>query len=162
MQSEWKAGIVGWILGGVTMAIFLWFWKYFSMDSNTVTAIATVVLAIITGAYVRLTNSILEEQRITRKINEIEKKLVDFYYPFKKDVIFFKKGPDVVNSRSRLDTQDYMKHVYLCQNKNIRMILKKILDDPDWKFNLQDFENLEKHADEDIETFIKKYYELSG
>ncbi len=45
------------------------------MDSNTVTAGATAVLAVITIWYAISTHKLLKETQVARKINAIEKKL---------------------------------------------------------------------------------------
>jgi hypothetical protein len=59
------------------------------MDSNTVTAGATVVLAAITAFYAYLTNSILKEQRRAIKIAALEKKLENIYSPLEEAIVTF-------------------------------------------------------------------------
>ena len=49
--------------------------------ATIVLAIATVVLAIVSNKYAKSTEKMLEEQRKTRKITEIEKQLEKLYYP---------------------------------------------------------------------------------
>lgn len=53
------------------------------VDSNSITACATIVLVLITGVYAYTTHKILEQSRGQQKIEYIQKKLELFYYPLK-------------------------------------------------------------------------------
>lgn len=59
------------------------------MDSNTVTAGATVVLAVITIWYAISTYKLLKETQVARKINTIEKKLEKVYSPMEEALTRF-------------------------------------------------------------------------
>ena len=52
------------------------------MDSNSVTAWATAILAIITIWYAISTHKLLEETQVARKINAVEKKIRGVLYSF--------------------------------------------------------------------------------
>ena len=59
------------------------------MDSNTVTAGATAVLAVITIWYAISTYKLLKETQVARKINVIEKKLEKVYSPMEEALTIF-------------------------------------------------------------------------
>ncbi|MFA4935655.1 MAG: hypothetical protein WC568_07445 [Candidatus Methanoperedens sp.] len=59
------------------------------MDSNTVTAGATAVLAVITIWYAISTHKLLKETQVARKINAIEKKLEKVYSPMEEALTRF-------------------------------------------------------------------------
>lgn len=66
--------------------LFVFLYAYIlnkKLDINVLAATATVFLAFITFYYASITNSMLEEQQKSRKIEFIEKKFEKFYYPIK-------------------------------------------------------------------------------
>lgn len=126
------------------------------MDSNTVTAGATVVLAVITGVYVYYTHRLLNETQISRKIESIEKKLEEFYYPFKQDINFCKmKSSNDINIKRFFHNREYMKRLYLCENAHILFILKRV-QDPQSIIDVKDITDLQEFVEKDIDKLIKQ------
>ncbi len=104
------------------------------MDSNTVTAWATVILAVITIWYAVSTYRLLEETQVARKIAFIEKRLEKLYYPLR-DVL-----------------QNPMVQVYVGDEKGYFIDLKKI-------DNIIPFQHLaSKELGLSLDEFIKKAF----
>jgi len=106
------------------------------LDSSSVTAIATVVLALVTIIYAYITNSILDDQKKTRKIHELHKKLECFYIPLWQHILLHQYPPNsgdalVFFEEFNKETafKDFMKYMYLCENVEIRSDLERLLDE---------------------------------
>lgn len=104
--------------------------------NSAVTAFATVALVVVTIRYVRLTNSILDEQRKTRKIQEIHKKLECFYIPLWQHILLNQYPPNSEKALKFFEefnketaSKDFMKYMYLCKNKEFRSYLENLLDE---------------------------------
>jgi hypothetical protein len=139
------------------------------LDSTSVTAYATVVLALITIYYAYITNSILNEQKKTRKIEELHKKLECFYIPLWQHILLQQYPP---SSEKALEFyyafnegtayKDFMKYMYLCENKEIRSDLEMLLDSrkrPNLQAGLVSHLNL---IENDIKKINQELKELQG
>ncbi len=105
------------------------------MDSNTVTALATAILAIITIWYAISTHRLLEETQVARKVAFIEKRLEKLYYPLR----------DIVRNP--------VTQVYVGDDKGYFIDLKKI-------DNIIPFQYLaSKELGLYLDEFIKKAFE---
>jgi len=72
-------GIIGiTIFNGLTSQLCA---EQLTMLTTTIMALATIILAIITGWYAYTTHKILDEQKKLRQISDIEKQLEKLYYP---------------------------------------------------------------------------------
>lgn len=72
-------GIIGiTIFKGLTSQLYV---EQLTMLTTTIMALATIILAIITGWYAYTTHKILDEQKKLRQISDIEKQLEKLYYP---------------------------------------------------------------------------------
>lgn len=131
------------------------------MDSNTVTAGATVVLAIITAVYVYYTQKLLNETQNVRKIKAIEKKLEEFYYPLRHEIFKCKSETYGSDTKYRVSHAPFIERLYLCQNVHIRFVLKKFLD-PQSNINEKDFTDLQEYVEKDIEDLVKEVDSLQG
>ncbi len=120
-------------------------WRYVNMDSNTVIAVATVVLAIITAVYAQN----------ARKIKAIEKKLDEFYYPLKHEIFKCKSEKYGNDTKYLVSNASFIERLYLCQNDHIRFVLKKFLD-PQSNINEKDFIDLQEFIEKDIEDLVKE------
>lgn len=103
---------------------------------SVVTAFATVILAVITGIYAKLTYSILDEQRKTRKIKELHKKLQCFYIPLWQHILLHQyPNPDkdaleyYKEFNNNTIYKDFMKYMYLCKDKDVRSDLENLLNE---------------------------------
>lgn len=129
------------------------------LDSASVTAYATIVLALITIYYAYITNSILSEQKKTRKIQELHKKLECFYIPLWQHILLHQYPPSSERAlqffyafNEQTAFKDFMKYMYLCENAEIRSDLEMLLDERK-RPNLQD--KLVSHLNL-VENDIKK------
>ncbi|MDO8726699.1 MAG: hypothetical protein Q7J35_11585 [Candidatus Methanoperedens sp.] len=150
------------------------------MDTNTVTALATVVLAVITIWYAISTYRLLEETQVTRKVAFIEKRLEKLYYPLR-DVLqnpftdVFLGGEKVKNiNLKKID--DIIPFQYLASKElenPLNQFFKKALDERyiygyesgnDYKpYEIVDDE-IKKKVNEDIDNLkneLKKLVKLS-
>ncbi len=101
-----------------------------------VTAFATVVLVLVTIFYAYITKSILDDQKKTRKIQELHKKLECFYIPLWQHIMLHQYPPPEREKAKGFfeefnkDTvyKDFMKYMYLCKNKKLISILEKLLN----------------------------------
>lgn len=88
------------------------------MDSTTLLASATLVLSFI----------IYLNERTNRKITTIEKKLERFYIPLQQNFIKLKGETNGEKIKEITSQQDFMKHIYLCQNQHLIDLLNKFFD----------------------------------
>lgn len=140
-----------------------------SLDSTSVTAYATVVLAIVTIIYAYITNSILDDQKKTRKIQELHKKLGCFYIPLWQHILLHQYPPNSEKTLKFFEEfnketvfKDFMRYMYLCENVEIRSDLEMLLDERK-RQNLQD--KLVSHLDRvenDIKKFAQELKKLQG
>ena len=66
------------IFNGLTSQLCV---EQLTMLTTTIMALASIILAIITGCYAYTTHKILDEQKKLRQISDIEKQLEKLYYP---------------------------------------------------------------------------------
>jgi hypothetical protein len=143
--------------------------SWLNSNGSAITAFATVALAVITWKYVKLTYSLLDEQRKTRRIQELHKKLEYFYIPFWQHISLYQYPP---NSEKALeffekfnnDTvyKDFMKYMYLCENPKIRSDLEMLLNERE-RSKLQ--AGLVGHIDlvkKDINTLVEELNKLQS
>ena len=129
------------------------------MDSNSVTAWATAILAIITIWYAISTHKLLEETQVARKINAVEKKLEEFYIPFQQHLLFNDKS---VKESFKKDTAQahFMKYRYLCRNENLRFLLNKFFDP---QSEIEPYiQNIKDEVDKDIDNLKRELDTLLG
>lgn len=132
-----------------------------NMDSNTISAWSTVILAFVTGVYVILTYFLLNETQNARKIKAIEKKLEEFYYPLKHEIFMCKSETYGNDTKYRVSHAPFIERLYLCQNGHIRFVLKKFLD-PQSNIKEKDFTDLQEYIEKDIEDLVKELDSLQG
>lgn len=76
----------------------------------TITAISTIVLAVITIWYAISTHRILKETQVARKINDIEYQLADVYLPMKKAIEDFKSKAKTPESYLDINMDNMDRH----------------------------------------------------
>jgi hypothetical protein len=105
--------------------------SWLNSNGSAVTAFATVALAVITAIYVFLTNSLLKEQIVARKIQAIEKELQFFYIPLRQHILLNEHTStkeELEKFKNDTINKDFMKYIYLCEKEEIRSDLEKFLD----------------------------------
>jgi hypothetical protein len=105
--------------------------SWLNSNGSAVTAGATLVLAIVTIWYARITNSILDEQRKTRKIKELHKKLECFYIPLWQHILLNQHTStkeELEKFKNDTINKDFIKYTYLCEKKEICSDLEKFLE----------------------------------
>lgn len=92
------------------------------MDSNGVTAIATVILVLVTAYYARQAKKTVDEMQKSREIEFIEKKFENFYLPIQnalKSVVFHMEDKETANIMEMAYANEYSGQVYEMEKADV-------------------------------------------